>query len=289
MNDFAIINTSNLTGIQNFASYKKYVAAIPNLSEEQERHLLTKLKLENCLASAQELIMSQLKTVVHIAFQYRNYGLPEEDLVQEGNIGLMKAVKNFNLAHKVRLYSYALIWIKAEIQGYILKNWKLVKIGTTKNFKKLFFNFKSMQKELIDQGIPKNQLNYMVSERLGVDITEVNEIENYFSSEDVVIELDNEDAPVMQIGHNQTPETMYMEEHDTEKANTALTNALECLNEKQKEVIQLRFFCEEKKTHKEIAQMIGVSSERIRQIEQEAILKMKKALNADSSIQGLYN
>ena len=142
--------------VKDVNSYNSYVMTIPNLSHKEAKELLNKFKIEESIQAAQQLILSQLKTVVHIARQYKNYGLPEEDLVQEGNIGLMKAVKNFDTSREVRLYTYSLLWIKAEIQSYVLKNWKIVKIGTTKNLKKLFFNFRKIQKEMIDLGISKN-------------------------------------------------------------------------------------------------------------------------------------
>lgn len=265
-----------LPSLQNLSAYKNYVASIPNMSEEEEQSLFKQFQTENCLNAVQKIILSQLKTVVYIAYQFKNYGLPEEDLIQEGNIGLMKAVKNFSLDHKVRLYSYALIWIKAEIQGYILKNWKLVKIGTTKNLKKLFFNFKSLQKELIDSGIEKSKMASIISKRLNVDIKDVNEIEQYFNNDDIIIDVDSEESPILQIGHNETPETLYMDKHDNNKKEEALKKVLTNLNEKQQYVINMRFLSENKKTHKEIGEIIGVSSERVRQIEMESISKMKK-------------
>lgn len=288
MNELALL-TGNLSATTNLASYKNYVSNIPNLTAEEEWELLSKFKINNCLESTKKLILSQLKTVVHVAYQFRNYGMAEEDLIQEGNIGLMKAVKNFKLEHKVRLYSYALIWIKAEMQSYILKNWKLVKIGTTKDLKKLFFNFKSLQKNLIEQGVPRNQLSNLIAEKLNVNIDDVNDIDNYFNNADVVIEMEDSDSPILQIGHDNTPEKIYMETHDKEKASTALVKALDLLNEKQKQVINMRYLTEEKQTHKEIASFIGVSSERVRQIEVEAITKMRKVLNENFSIKSLYN
>lgn len=284
MSSLSLVTSNQLPSVKNFIAYKAYVNNIPSLSAEEEWELLTNFKQHNCLESTKKLILSQLKTVVYIASQFKNYGLPEEDLVQEGNIGLMKSVKNFSLDHKVRLYSYALIWIKAEIQAYVLKNWKLVKIGTTKSLKKLFFNFKSVQKELIDQGVSKQQLAKEISKKLNVDIEDVNDIQNYFNNEDVIIDMDEEDAPVLQIGHNDNPELMYMEKHDSIKLTQALTESLSNLNDKQRRVIELRYFSENKSTHKEIAQEIGISSERVRQIELEAMSKMKKALVKDFSL-----
>lgn len=279
MNDI-VLNNVNFPLVNNFYAYKKYALSIPNLSEEEEQQLFKTFKLENCLQSAHKLIMSQLKTVIFLARQYKNYGLPEEDLVQEGNIGLMKAVKNFDLKHKVRLYTYALLWIKAEMQSFILKNWKIVKIGTTKNLKKLFFNFKSIQKEMIDLNIDKNQLVEIISQKLNVSKEDVKEMENYFSNPEIEIDLhsEDEDKPVFELIEESTPETIYIEHKDAEKESNLVKKALKVLNEKQAKVIEMRYYSEDKKTHKEIAEILGISSERVRQIENEALLKLKKEL-----------
>lgn len=279
MNDLAL-NNVNFPLVNNFYAYKKYAMSIPNLSEEEEQNLLKKFKLDNCLKSAHTLIMSQLKTVIYLAHQYKNYGLSEEDLVQEGNIGLMKAVKNFDIKHKVRLYTYALLWIKAEMQSFILKNWKIVKIGTTKNLKKLFFNFKSIQKEMIDLNIDKRQLVETISQKLNVSPEEVREMENYFSNSEVEIDSfsEDEEKPFFELIDESTPETLYIEYKDTEKESDLLKKALKVLNDKQAKVIEMRYYTEEKKTHKEIGKILGISSERVRQIENEALLKLKKEL-----------
>lgn len=273
------LNNIHFPLVNSFSAYKNYVLSIPNLNEEEERELLSNFKLNNCLKSAHTLIMSQLKTVIFLANQYRNYGLSEEDLVQEGNIGLMKAVKNFDINQKVRLYTYAILWIKAEMQSFILKNWKIVKIATTKNLKKLFFNFKSLQKEMIDNNIDKNLLTQTISQKLNVSVEEVREIESYFSNEQINIDFEDEEHPVFELVAEETPETIYIENKDKEKENDKLKSALKILNEKQLKVIQMRYYIEDKKTHKEIAKELGISSERVRQIEGEALLKLKKQLS----------
>lgn len=274
--------------VTNFNAYKTYVLSIPNLSEEQERSLLENLKVNNCLQSAQNLIMSQLKTVIKIVKQYKNYGLPEEDLVQEGNIGLMKAVKNFDISYKVRLYSYALLWIKAEIQNYILKNWKIVKIGTTKNLKKLFFNYRQIQKEMIDLGIPKNQIEKVVSEKLSVSSEEIKDISNYFNGSDISLNIeeneDDEYTPLLQLTDNKSPEKDFMKKHDNSVRENLFLSVMDKLNERQKDVIKMRYFEDPKKTHKEISEILNVSSERIRQIENESILKMKKIIQKEYGV-----
>lgn len=278
MNDL-ILNNMNFPLVNNFYSYKKYAMQIPNLSEEEEQQLFNNLTLNNCLKSAHKLILSQLKTVIYLANKYRNYGLSEEDLVQEGNIGLMKAVKNFDIKHKVRLYTYAIFWIKAEMQNFILKNWKIVKIGTTKNLKKLFFNFRSIQKEMIDLNISKKQMVERISQKLNVSPEEVREMENYFTNSEIQIDLNNEeDKTTLELIEEQTPETLYIENVETVKKSDLIKKAFTVLNEKQEKVIKLRYYEEDKKTHKEISKLLGISSERVRQIENEALLKLKKEL-----------
>ena len=259
-------------------AYKNFVKNLPILSEEEELELVKKYKDNHCLQSAQKLVLSQLKTVLRIAEDHKGYGLPEEDLIQEGTIGLMKAVKNFDLRYKVRLYTYAIIWIKSEIQSFILKNWKIVKIATTKNLKKLFFNFKSTQKELIDLGVPKHQMSQKISEKLNVSLEDTQDMQSYFGSEDFIIEEEKEDGYVFQLPYEKTPEIEYEVKHDQQVLENKLKDNIEKLNDKQKLVIQLRFFNENKQTHKEIAKLLNISSERVRQIEQEALLKLKNLI-----------
>jgi RNA polymerase sigma-32 factor len=264
--------------ISSFEAYRHYVNSIPTISEEEELSLIKKFKEENCITSAQKLIISQLKTVLYIASKYKGYGLPQEDLVQEGNVGLMRAVKNFELKHKVRLYTYALIWIKSEIQSYILKNWKIVKIATTNNFKKLFFNFKGTQKELIDLGMPKNELIKNLALKLGVSENEVIDMQIYFSSDDFQLGHENEDENDIIIPDFKTPELEYEEKHDSVIIEESLKNAVTTLSDKQQQVLRLRFYEEPKKTHKEISSLLNISSERVRQIEKEALDKLKNLI-----------
>lgn len=286
MNSMTIYNQLPL--INNFESYKNYVFNLPNLTEEEERALLEKFKLENCLVTAQKLIVSQLKTVLHVARKYRNYGISEEDLVQEGNIGLMKAVKNYDITHKVRLYTYALLWIKAEIQSYILKNWKIVKVGSTKNFKKLFFNFRQLQKEMLELGISKNKIIENISLELDIDADEVREVANYFSAEDASLDDDDENSPKYYLTDQSNPENDTMLVHDGQLREKMLLDTMIQLSDRQQEVIQMRYFDEDKKTHKEIASIIGVSSERVRQIEVESLLKMKNILLKQYNVKEVF-
>jgi RNA polymerase sigma-32 factor len=276
MRNYSLIPTG-MPPISSFEAYRHYVNSIPSISEEDEAFLIKKFKEEDCITSAQKLIISQLKTVLYIASKYKGYGLPQEDLVQEGNIGLMRAVKNFEAKHKVRLYTYALIWIKSEIQSYILKNWKIVKIATTNNFKKLFFSFKGTQKELIDLGVPKHDLIKNLAFKLGVSEQEAYEIQSYFS-EDLQLGHESEDEPSFDMPYLQTPELEYEEKHDSLFFEEALKKGMETLSEKQQQVLKLRYYEEPKKTHKEISSLLNVSSERVRQIEMEALDKLKKLI-----------
>lgn len=264
--------------ITSFEAYKAYVNQLPALSESEEVELATNLKNNNCIVSAQKLVISQLKTVLYVSNKYKGYGIPQEDLVQEGNIGLMKAVKNFDLTHKVRLYTYALLWIKAEIQSYILKNWKIVKIATTQNLKKLFFNFRGTQKELIDLGVSKQELIQTLAKKLNVSEEEARNIQNYFSSEDFSINQEMSDETNFDIPDYNTPELEYQEKHDTLFYESKIKDSLEKLNPNQRKVIELRYYNEGKYTHKEISKILNVSSERVRQIENEALGKLKKLM-----------
>lgn len=277
MNCSAIIGLNQQAG--DYQSYKRYALSIPQLTESEERELFGKYRRENCIKSVQALILSQLKTVVRIASQFKNYGLPEEDLVQEGNIGLMKAVKNYDLSKKVRLYTYAVVWIKSEIQSYVLKNWKLVKIGTTKNYKKLFFNLRSLQHEMLSLGKPKEELENYVSKKLGVEKAEVREMKGYFSLSDLSADYSEDESECgFEIVDERTPETLAEESIDGKKKMEILSKRLSDLDERQLEIIRGRFYDEPKKTHKEIAFKLGISSERVRQIEAAALSKMKLGL-----------
>lgn len=282
--DLAVVG--GLPSINNYETYKRYVRSIPNLSEEQEEHLVQMMLKEKNIDAAKQLILSQLKNVVYIASQYKNYGLPEEDLVQEGNIGLMKAVKNFNPDKKVRLYTYALIWIKAEIQTYVMKNLKTVNLPSTKAMKKLFFNFRKLQKEMIGLGIPKDKILSFMSKKLEVSEEDVLDAQKYFLSDDISIYEKQDDdnseliSPLIEkyLVEDKNPENYIEENQNENKKHEIISEMINSLNERQKQVIEMRFLTDDKKTHKEIADILGVSNERVRQIEQESIAKMKKLI-----------
>lgn len=282
----AVVISGGLPALDNYEAYKRYVKSIPNLTEEEEENLIQLMLREQNIDAAKKLIMSQLKNVVYIAEQYKSYGLPEEDLVQEGNIGLMKAVKNFNPEKKVRLYTYALIWIKAEIQMYIMKNYKMVNLPSTKNMKKLFFNFRKLQKEMMDLGVSKEKLLTFMSSKLEVSEEEILEAQNYFLNNEVSIyEKKSEDqeesiSPIIEqfLVEEKRPEDWIEEEQSANIKEDLIETMMGSLNERQKQVIEMRYLTDNRKTHKEIAELLGVSNERVRQIEQESIVKMKKKI-----------
>lgn len=279
-----VIISNGLPVLNNYEAYKRYVRSIPNLTEEEEENLVQAMLKEKDIDAAKKLIVSQLKNVVYIAEQYRNYGLPEEDLVQEGNIGLMKAVKNFNPEKKVRLYTYALIWIKAEIQTYVMKNLKMVNLPSSKPMKKLFFNFRKLQKEMMALGISKDKIVKFMSAKLEVSEDDVLDAQKYFLSDDISIYEKMNDEQNEQI--NPILESLLIEDNRPEdiveiaqienKKEELIESMIGSLNDRQKQVIEMRYLTDDKKTHKEIAEIMGVSNERVRQIEQESIIKMKK-------------
>lgn len=255
-----------LPSISNLNNYISYVNQIQPLTQEEEFNLSVK-KDGGDLRAAQLLILSQLKTVVYIAKNYLNYGLPLEELIQEGNIGLMKAVKRFDSSNKVRLYTYALIWIKAEIQEYIINNIKLVKIATTKNLKKLFFNYRK-NRENIEEGI--NRQEEKIIKKLGVNKEEINDVKNIFISdtniEDVEISTDN------------SPEKIYLEKEKCllmDKIKKVVNN----LSENESKVINNKYLTNNNKmTNKELSKIMNVSAERVRQIEVSALDKIKELI-----------
>ncbi len=282
-NHLAIVNQS-VPAVQDLNAYIRYAMSIPNLTTDEERHLLEELHYHKDMSAAKVLILSQLKTVVNIARQFRNYGIPEEDLIQAGNIGLMKAVNNYDISQRVRLYTYALLWIKAEIQSYILKNWKIVKIATTNNLKKLFFNLRSIQQEMIGLGLEKKDVEKYISEKLEVPEEDVKEMTQYFLAGDVPLmsEEQNSDDEKSFYQHQlieyKTPESEYFKKTNQYDEEEFVKKSLENLTERQKEVNARRYLKEDKMTHKEIAEELGISSERVRQIENEALAKLRKIL-----------
>ncbi len=259
-------------------SYIQAVRAVPMLSKEEEQALARQLRDEGDLKAARELVLSQLRFVVHIARGYSGYGLPLGDLVQEGNVGLMKAVKRFDPDVGVRLVSFAVHWIRAEIHEFVLKNWRQVKVATTKAQRKLFFNLRTAKKHL---GWLSKDETRAVAEDLGVTERDVTEMEQRLYAHDLAYDAspgDNEEEPYSPSLYLPSPEAdpaQALEDADWQnQASDALAEALTTLDERSLDILQSRWLAEKKITLHELADRYGVSAERIRQIETNAIRKL---------------
>ena len=275
-----LIKANGLPSLGSLNDYVRYVKNIPDLTQEEENFLLEKLHKEGSLEAAKKLITSQLKTVVWIAQQHKGYGIPIEDLIQEGNIGLMKAVKNYDMQYKVRLYTYALIWIKSEMQSYIIKNWRLVKIATTNSLKKLFFNFKSLQNEAQFNNLSDHALIKNIAQKLDVSDKDVLEIKSYFENSDLEMDslINEQGEQVFQLQDNTTPYKILEDKSTENYLNKSIQKSLNVLDEREKDIILMKFFNDDKLNNKEIANKLNISSERVRQIEKKAFDKIKPFL-----------
>ena len=269
--------------LDSFDMYQQQVQAIPLLTEEEEIGLAKKLYEENDLTAARQLIMSHLRLVIKIARSYSGYGLNQADLVQEGNIGLMKAVKRFDPSRGVRLVSFAIYWIKAEIQEFVVRNWRLVKTATTKAQRKLFFNLRSMKKTL--QPLKQDEIKEIAKE-LNVKEADVKEMEYRFNGNEIALDYqddDNDDEIFRPISYlkdeNADPLKQLISKESESNSISALTNAIKSIDERSRYVLESRWLNEEKsKTLHELADELGVSAERIRQIEQNALKKLKSLM-----------
>lgn len=269
-----------LTATDSLEHYSRAIKAYPILTAEEEYSLATKLKKDNDLDAARKLVVSHLRLVASIARGYTGYGLPQSDLIQEGNIGLMKAVKRFDPERGVRLVSFAIHWIKAEIHEYIVRNWRLVKIATTKAQRKLFFNLRSMKTSL--NTLQPNEIEHIARE-LNVKPEEVLEMESRLNGHEISLETNiNDDdeehySPIAYLQDESLTPLEAIEAKQSENAETTgLANALESLDERSRRVVQARWLQEkDAKTLHQLADEFGVSAERIRQIEQKAMQKMK--------------
>mgnify|MGYP006118487833 CR=1 FL=1 len=257
--------------------YMVAASAIPALTAEEEYELATRLRGNNDLDAAQKLVISHLRFVAHIARSYRGYGLPISDLIQEGNIGLMKAVKRFDPDVGVRLVSFAVHWIRAEIHEYVLKNWRLVKVATTKAQRKLFFNLRKTKKHL--GWLSKDEAEAIAND-LGVSTREVTEMEKRLSGRDVSFDPapteDEEYTPMAYLPSPDSDPAELAEQNDWHTdSHSRLTQALEELDDRSRDIIARRWLAEKKATLHVLAAEYSVSAERIRQIEANAILKLK--------------
>jgi RNA polymerase sigma-32 factor len=269
----------------NLAAYVQAVSSIPVLSAERERELAEELFYNENLEAARQLVMSHLRFVVHIARSYKGYGLAEADLIQEGNLGLMKAVKRFDPERGVRLVSFAVHWIKAEIHEYVLRNWRIVKVATTKAQRKLFFNLRSRKQRL---GWLSQAEAEAVAEDLGVAVTEVQLMEGRLSAHDPAFDNpqdSDEDAawqaPANYLEDSRQDPARLMEDADWQQSSeTQLHAALQELDERSQDILAQRWLMEDKATLHELADKYGVSAERIRQLEQNAMKKLRGYIEA---------
>jgi RNA polymerase sigma-32 factor len=253
----------SLYGEVSLANFLQVANSAPVLTIEKEASLARRFRDEDDVEAARELVVSQLRHVVHVAKGFTGYGLPVADLIQEGNIGLMKAVKNFDPDRGIRLVSYAVHWIKAEIYEYVLKNWKIVKVATTKAQRKLFFNLRKSRKSL---NTMTEQETLDLAENLDVPIKAVREMEQRTSPS----------AYLPDMRYN--PEELAIATQTTDNNQSSLLSAISELDDRSKEIVQRRWLSEDKATLHELASEYNVSAERIRQIEKRAMEKMKHQL-----------
>ena len=265
------------------SAYVRTVNEMPMLSAEQERELATDYRDNGNLEAARQLVMSQLRYVVRVARGLSGYGLPQADLIQEGNIGLMKAVKSFDPEHGVRLVSFAVHWIKAEIYDYILRNWRTVKVATTKAQRKLFFNLRKSRSRL--GWMTESEVDNLAA-KLDVKRETVKEMALRMGGGDVSFDSDNDDdedavhpAPANYLQDMRyNPEAALAAKDQVNDDSDQILNALENLDERSRDIIQRRFLAEDKPTLHDLAEEYGVSAERIRQIEKKALSAMKNVM-----------
>jgi RNA polymerase sigma-32 factor len=271
--------------VDSLDSYIRAINQVPMLNPEEEHNLGQRLSLHNDLEAAQRLIVAHLRFVVHIARGYTGYGLPLVDLIQEGNIGLMKAVKRFDPSHGVRLVSFAVHWVRAEIHEFIIRNWRIVKVATTKAQRKLFFKLRGAKKRL--GWLNANEVD-TVARELGVSADTVLEMESRLNGYDVSFDpvpddVDNNDyefhSPSSYLQDNHADPADVLERNNWEEQITSLlSKELERLDPRSRDIIQRRWLNEHKPTLQELSEEYKVSPERIRQLESNAIKKMRTAL-----------
>jgi RNA polymerase sigma-32 factor len=281
----SLVPALSLVPEQGLASYIRAVNSFPILSAEEERRLAQRYRRYNDLEAARQLVLCNLRYVVRIARGFAGYGLPQSDLIQEGNIGLMKAVKHYDPARKVRLMSFAVHWIKAEIYDYILRNWRIVKVATTKAQRKLFFNLRKHRARL--GWMKRGEMNEIAS-TLAVTPRTVAEMEARLGSTDVPFdageEEDEEAFRAAPAGYLQdmryNPEELVMQADQESDRHERLAAALAALDPRSRDIVQRRWLDERKPTLHELAREYGISAERVRQIEARALERMKNTLAA---------
>ncbi|MFT7218780.1 MAG: RNA polymerase sigma-32 factor [Candidatus Azotimanducaceae bacterium] len=273
----ATLPISTLSPGGNLDAYLQAVNGIPVLTPEREKELADALYHDSDLDAAKQLVMAHLRFVAYIARSYKGYGLSEADLVQEGNVGLMKAVRRFDPKFGVRLVSFAVHWIKAEIHEFILKNWRIVKVATTKPQRKLFFNLRGSKKRL---GWMNETEVHDVAKALGVAPEDVRQMENRLAVHDEAFDLDSDDddayGPAQYLSDPATDPALIAEAQDFEEVQRGrLNDAFALLDARSREIIQRRWLGHKKATLHELADRFGISAERVRQLEQNAMKKLK--------------
>lgn len=271
---------------RDLGAYIQTVNTIPLLTVEEEQNLGYRLQDEGDLEAARSLVMSHLRFVVHIARSYQGYGLPQADLIQEGNVGLMKAVKRFDASMGVRLVSFAVHWIKAEIHEFVLRNWRIVKVATTKAQRKLFFNLRGAKKDFSWLNVKELKA---IANDLNVKPETVREMEGRLASIDSAFDgyTDDDDetystAPVNYLMDSRYDPASLTEDENTENdASTQLNNALTQLDERSRDILQQRWLSDNKSTLHELAAIYGISAERIRQLEKNAMNKIRTSLQGE--------
>lgn len=270
----------------NLGAYISTVNQIPILTAEQEKELAERYYYDQDLDAAKLLVMSHLRFVVHIARSYAGYGLPQGDLIQEGNLGLMKAVKRFDPNMGVRLVSFAVHWIKAEIHEYVIRNWRIVKIATTKAQRKLFFNLRSLKKSSKKLTLEEAQ---SIANDLNVTPEQVLEMEGRLTAYDAAFEAQGDDdddssthvAPALNLEDSRYDPARLVEDEDyEEQSSSALHEAMNQLDDRSRNILQRRWLDDDKSTLHELAAEYNVSAERIRQLEKNAMEKIKVAMSA---------
>ena len=281
------MQTLAIAPLGNLESYVRAANTWPMLSAEEEKALAERLHYQGDLGAAKQLILSHLRFVAHVARNYSGYGLPQADLIQEGNIGLMKAVRRFNPEVGVRLVSFAVHWIKAEIHEYVLRNWRIVKVATTKAQRKLFFNLRKTKQRL---GWFNQDEVELVAKELGVTSKDVREMESRMSAQDMTFDPSPDDeardgqsmAPVLYLQDKTSDFADGIEEDNWDNhAADKLSYALEGLDERSQHIIRARWLDDDNKsTLQELADQYGVSAERVRQLEKNAMKKLRMAIEA---------
>lgn len=272
----------------NLGAYINTVHQIPILTTEQEQALAHRYYDDGDVEAARLLVMSHLRFVIHIARSYSGYGLPQADLIQEGNVGLMKAVKRFDPNKGVRLVSFAVHWIKAEIHEFVIRNWRIVKVATTKAHRKLFFNLRSLKKTNNQLTLDEAQA---IANDLNVTVKQVLEMESRLTSYDASFEAQSDDddegryAPQHFLEDGVDPAEMVEDADWEENNNSALETAMSSLDNRSRDIVQQRWLNEQKATLHELAATYDISAERVRQIEKNAMDKIREAMLANTHLQ----